>query len=890
MTPPFSAPADDSRALAALDQAGTLATAHARSGLPRLAVVVPIFRHSTLLSEAIEAVLTQHADFAIRLILVNDGCPHRETDDVCLDYARGYADQVVYLRKPNGGLSDARNYGIRYVLDHEPSVEAVYLLDADNRLRPHAMARAMAVLDADPALGWVYPNIDMFGTRSAHDYGGPYSRLIHSAMNICEAGSLINRKLFEAGVMFDTAFKQGFEDWEFFLSAGQAGFRGENLEDFGFLYRKRPESMLADSEREGAGIRASMQLKHKAFLQPRSLVELEQTEAPRYAIFLVDRNEVVLTTDPRIANEVISLAEYEYRLWAAYANPSRYGVPPILLVTTSGALAQLADIGMQSWACWRLESLVEQSGIATLCFDSTEEDRMAVGFTSVHDGKHLTANALMIRPRLLREVLFDNNAVWINTLSSWTPAPECRTVTISMPARKIDPMRQIGCEATFDFLSLVNKLRSSIWRAGAMRNLEWRQGDIGQRAESHMILRNRLDGAPAYPRVADGRTHIGLTIPLVEFGGVEKVALNFARELKAAGYGVHLFILMAEEAAISDEWTEVLDSLNFMAGTGFGTWGGGNKNYYGTELPGWTENGNHSIALGLLYWLDTVIDFHGGAMVATMGKLKKLGLRTVSSLHLSDMSPMQRPVGNTYLTMAYEHAFDVFAPCSLQLADWLHGMGVPQEKIVPVVNAPSFPISAADLQRSLAGRADRDPTAPLRVMFLGRLDPQKGLESLSEVVERSAGMNIDWRIIGKSVIAEHGRPLSTAIKRVLEPVLSTPEELIEAYAWADVMLLLSSYEGLPLTILEAMRQGVVVIATDVGAVTEVLHDGENGVVLPLQKASDGCLAALRLLGRDRDLLRRLSEQAATDMQTCGWDHTIGDLVATLNRMATRDEK
>ncbi len=143
----------------------------------RVAVIVPIFQHSTLLAEAIESVLAQQAAFAIRLVLVNDGCPHVETEDVCLDYARSFPDRIVYLRKLNGGLSDARNHGITYILKHEPAIEAVYLLDADNRLRPHAMARAMAALDGDPSLGWIYPNIDMFGMRSAHDYGGPYSRL-----------------------------------------------------------------------------------------------------------------------------------------------------------------------------------------------------------------------------------------------------------------------------------------------------------------------------------------------------------------------------------------------------------------------------------------------------------------------------------------------------------------------------------------------------------------------------------------------------------------------------------------------------------------------------------------------------------------------------------------
>lgn len=99
-------------------------------------------------------------------------------------------------------------------------------------------------------------------------------------MNICEAGSLIRRKVFEAGVFFDTTFKSGFEDWDFFLTAAEAGFRGKNIENFGFLYRKRAESMLADSERDAEAIRSEMRKKHKAIFSPRGLAALEQARRP----------------------------------------------------------------------------------------------------------------------------------------------------------------------------------------------------------------------------------------------------------------------------------------------------------------------------------------------------------------------------------------------------------------------------------------------------------------------------------------------------------------------------------------------------------------------------------------------------------------------------------
>jgi Glycosyltransferases involved in cell wall biogenesis len=324
---------------------------------PRVAVVVPVHRHPALLPEAIESVLAQDAPFAIRLVLVNDGCPFPETEAVCLDYARSQPHSIRYLHKPNGGLSDARNHGIDDVLARDPDVEAIFFLDADNRLRPKALARAMAALDADPETGWIYPNLDMFGLTRRLDYGGPYSRLIHSAQNICEAGSLVRRAVFEAGVRFDTGLRQGFEDWDFFLTAGEAGFRGANLEDFGFLYRKRPESMLSEAERDRSAILAALQQRHPATASPRALAMLEQAEAPRNALWLADADQprVRLTSDPLLEGETLSLEDTAQRYWLARSNPSRHPFPAHLTFATPQVIETLRHAGLLHFAFWQLE-------------------------------------------------------------------------------------------------------------------------------------------------------------------------------------------------------------------------------------------------------------------------------------------------------------------------------------------------------------------------------------------------------------------------------------------------------------------------------------------------------------------------------------------------------
>ena len=379
-----------------------------------------------------------------------------------------------------------------------------------------------------------------------------------------------------------------------------------------------------------------------------------------------------------------------------------------------------------------------------------------------------------------------------------------------------------------------------------------------------------------------GGRNVGLILPLVEFGGVEKVALNFARAIRARGDLPHLFVLNSGDAAISSDWRQVLESITFFTDASFGAWGGGTKTYFGTEIPHWAEQGNHDRAVAMMHWLDAVIDFHGGAMMGAMGKLKRLGIATGSSLHLVDLTAVGRPVGNVFLCMAYEHAFNVVAPCSLALADWCHALGIPKEKIVPTPNAPSFPISAQRLAAGLAQKGQRLPDEPLRVLYLGRLDAQKGLNRMTEVMQAAAADKLEWRIIGRPVLPDALANLSPDIQRVLEPALTRDEDLMAAFDWADVLVLLSEFEGLPLTILEAMRQGVVPIVTDVGAVGEVVINGQNGFLIPLLNAVAECLTSLRTLATNRDLLSRLSSAAARDMVGRDWIHATKPFLDALS--------
>jgi glycosyltransferase involved in cell wall biosynthesis len=73
---------------------------------------------------------------------------------------------------------------------------------------------------------------------------------------------------------------------------------------------------------------------------------------------------------------------------------------------------------------------------------------------------------------------------------------------------------------------------------------------------------------------------------------------------------------------------------------------------------------------------------------------------------------------------------------------------------------------------------------------------------------------------------------------------------------ADVFVLASRSEGLPLSVIEAMAAGLPVVASDVGGLRELVRDAETGVLVPPSDAT-ALASALRPLLADRQLRRRL---------------------------------
>jgi len=147
---------------------------------------------------------------------------------------------------------------------------------------------------------------------------------------------------------------------------------------------------------------------------------------------------------------------------------------------------------------------------------------------------------------------------------------------------------------------------------------------------------------------------------------------------------------------------------------------------------------------------------------------------------------------------------------------------------------------------------------------VGRLVPIKGvkylLDSFSKV-SQSKETDFCLIIVGDGVLRGDLEILATNLG-VDNKVrfLGWRFDLEKIYADLDIVVLSSLNEGTPVSLIEAMTAGKVVLATKVGGVPDLVEDGKTGVLVPTKNPEALTEAILRLLKNDA-LRRRLGEQA-----------------------------
>ena len=225
-------------------------------------------------------------------------------------------------------------------------------------------------------------------------------------------------------------------------------------------------------------------------------------------------------------------------------------------------------------------------------------------------------------------------------------------------------------------------------------------------------------------------------------------------------------------------------------------------------------------------------------------------------------------------------AAHVFTP-SAYLRDLAVSWGVRADRVSVLPNpAPPLPelSERAELRRSFELSGDT-------LAFAGRLTAQKSLEVALAALARVDGVTL--------LIAGEGDQRAPLERRTVELGLEDRvrflgpqprERVLELFRAADAVVLSSSWENFPHAVVEALAAGTPVLATAIGGVAEVVHDGENGLLVPVGDA-EALAGAVRRYFADGALRERLHAAAAPSVAEYAPERIFGRLEETLLRVA-----
>jgi len=199
--------------------------------------------------------------------------------------------------------------------------------------------------------------------------------------------------------------------------------------------------------------------------------------------------------------------------------------------------------------------------------------------------------------------------------------------------------------------------------------------------------------------------------------------------------------------------------------------------------------------------------------------------------------------------------------------------------VPPGANIPERLLKALDCRPEKSRQTDKKS---LIVGFIGVFPERKGLPTIADAIRllRVAGYDARLHVIGKCPpeIARRDGIINFGLidKRV------DMDRFIEIVGSVDIGCMLSRAELAGIALLEFMRMGVPVIATDVGGIPDILELGAGELVSPQISPDDLAQSFARLID-EPDRLTALRQAAWRRRRNASWRRAVGELKGILRQ-------
>jgi glycosyltransferase involved in cell wall biosynthesis len=302
-------------------------------------------------------------------------------------------------------------------------------------------------------------------------------------------------------------------------------------------------------------------------------------------------------------------------------------------------------------------------------------------------------------------------------------------------------------------------------------------------------------------------------------GGTESLIENISRELNKHGITTDIMTsnYITPLKTVWKEKIEVINGLNVVR-------------VPAAILPRPTFFINHFVANFRSKMRQyNIVHFHNDTDLSFPLFSYGLGMPKLFHCHCIDTT-YDDYIRNPIARQIFLRSADIFIALSRFLSEKLSDLGVPIEKIRIVPNG-------VDVNRFREGMGNKIENL---LLFVGRLDPKKGIPVLLQSLKH---LNKPVRLVmigPLSAYGEYSKNIVKLIDDVRKKTIHTitylgpvePQELVRWYQKASILVLPSIAESFPMVNIESLACGTPVVASNVGAVSEVVRDHENGILVP----------------------------------------------------------
>ena len=690
-----------------------------------------------------------------------------DTPDAC-ELLKSLAPRVtLYIDQANAGPAAARNAGLR-------AAHGTYILplDADDRLAPTFVAECVAALQANPEAAFVYTDYRVFGDTVCVERLGNYNLYNLLDRNTIPYAALIRRADWELAGGYDDSVRVNYEDWDFWLRLGERERFGCHLPRVLFEYRKSGRSMFTLAGEHDKELRERIRTNHPGLYSREGRARIKARWAPAVCVLSSQLGAKPLIEDW----EHVPVTETRAALERSKADA--------FLVPASGTGGDPHDAELCALAVWGGKAVTKLPDGA---FSVSRRALSSIG--GLHElagivGRRVGSQRAYrpVWPSRLEQLHRHLVNAELTSLDNWLRHP-VRSLERLVPLRAKEGINRAVGRPVFDLSFYLKFQMQSVLITDALVPL--------------------LRYMPPRPQ----RRRIALVTPHLGPGGAESVLLELAGTIDRRRYEVFMLATQSQDLRWRSRWEEVADHVYDLA----------------CLVP--PERMVAALCSIAANWeFDELVIQNSMAAYSAVPHLRRERpvLRIIDMIHAVD--PTWDFVCSTAPVAAQIDRRLAISECIRQR---MLQTGSPAERIQLIRNG-------VDLER-FRPAPPRAAEARRTIVFGGRLDPVKRpllLVDIASELVKFRGCR-DFRVVVAGD-GPAGESLRTRVRRAgLDSVfalLGFVDDMPKVLAEADVVVVPSRAEGIPLIVLEAMATAKPVVCSAVGAVSEAM-DPSTGILI-----------------------------------------------------------